>query len=253
MPHADNRPARSNNIIPLPVYNDDPYGSLRAAMLFPNEPAKAESYCAAHVMKGPLQNYLRAGHTLSPARLIELFDARNRESCNNEIANREIQGSRAGEVVKSLWGLICSHPDIASWEGAIRLVSAEINVSRATLRSNLSERRRVLHWWGAWTLRESEWLDDPRVGYDRVNDLGAFVTESMTLLYQLCIWRDGRDQPDFLLAGEMFGPWPGCEPHQPRPGWPQTGRINPISFAPSVQIPLRRPAGRPPRRENPVQ
>src|SRR5262249_28412087 len=53
------------------------------------------------------------------ARLIELFDARNRESFNNEIANREIQGSRAGEVVKSLWGLICSHPDIASWEGAI--------------------------------------------------------------------------------------------------------------------------------------
>jgi hypothetical protein len=252
MPQTDNRSARSNNIIPLAVYHADLYGSLCAAMLFPNDPAMAESFCAAHLMKGPLQNYLRAGHALSGARQAALFDARDREISSNEIKRQELHGHRAGEVVKSLWALICSHPDVASWEGAIRLVSAQINVSRATLRSNLSEMRRVLHLWGAWTLRESEWLDDPNVAYDWANDLVAFTTEAMTLLQQLRMWRDGRDQPDLLLAGEMFGPWPDWEPHQPRPGWPRTGGINRLSFAAAVPIPVRRPAGRPPRRENPV-
>jgi hypothetical protein len=200
MTQTDNRPARSNNVVPLPVYGDI-YGSLRGAMLFPNDPAKAESFCAVHLMKGPLQNYLRAGHILSVARQIELFNVRDREIASNEIATQERHGAWAGEVIKSLWALICSRPDIASWECAIRVIQnhwgrAGITISRATLRTCLREMRPALHLWGAWALREHQWLDNPNVGYDRIDDLSAFMTEAMTLLQQLCIWRDGRDQPD---------------------------------------------------------
>jgi hypothetical protein len=253
MAQTGNHAATRNNLVPLQVFLGDAYGSLRGTMLFPNDRAKAESVCAAHLMEGPLQSYLRAGHTVACARQIALFDARKREISSNAIEQQELHGSRAGEVVKSLWGLICSHPDIASWGSAIRLVSAEINVTRATLRSDLSEMQRVLHLWGARSLRESEWLDDPSVGYDRLDDLDAFMAESMTLLQQLCMWRDGRNQPDVLLAGDKFEPWLGWESHKPRPGWPRTGGINRISFAPAVRIPVRRPAGRPRRPETPVQ
>jgi hypothetical protein len=257
MTQTDNRPVRSNNIVPLPVYGDI-YGSLRGAMLFPNDPRNAESFCVMHLMKGPLQDYLRAGHKLSGARLIELFDARDREISSKEIATQERHGAWVGEVIKSLWALIYSHPDIASWERAIRVsqshwAHAGITVTRATLRACLSEMRPALHLWGALALREHQWLDEPNVGYDRISDLSAFMTEAMTLLQQLYIWRDGRDQPDLLLAGAMFGPWPDWEPHEPRPGWPRTGVIYRISFAPHVSIPAPRPPGRPPRQENPVQ
>jgi hypothetical protein len=258
MTERNDRPARSNNVIPVPVYHDDIYGSLRAAMFFPNDRAKAESFCAAHLMKGPVQNCLQAGHTLSGERLIALFNARDREISSNEIATQERHGGVAGEVVKSLWALICSHPDIASWERAIRVIQnqracAGSTINRATLRACLSKMRPVLHLWGALALREHQWLDNPNVGYHRLDDLSAFMTEGMTLLHQLCIWRDHRKQPDLLLAGEMFGPWPDWEPHEPRPGWPRTGGIYCISFPPEVSIPAPRPPGRPPRKENPVQ
>jgi hypothetical protein len=190
------------------------------------------------------------------ARQIELFNVRDREVASNEIATQERHGAWVGEVVKTLWALICSQPSIASWERAIREIQnqracAGGTISRATLRACLSEMRPALHLWGAGALRERRWLDDPNVGYDRIDDLSAFMTEAMTLLQQLCIWRDGRDQPDLLLAGAMFGPWP--ESHEPRPGWPRTGGIYRISFAPDISIPVPRPPGRPPRRENPVQ
>jgi hypothetical protein len=219
-------------------------------MLFPSDPAKAESFCAAHLMKGPLQNYLQAGHTLSAARQIALFNARDREIFSKEIEARELHGQRIGEVVRILWGLICSLPAIASWDCAIRVVKERwardgIKTSRANLRAHLSELRPALHLWGALALREYQWLDDPNVGYHRIDDVVAFMTEAMTLLQRLRVWRDGRNEP--VLAGDVFGPWVGWEPHEPRPGWPRTGGINRISFPSIVQIPVRRPPGRPPR------
>src|SRR5438094_6054203 len=133
MTQTDDRPARRNNVIPMPVYHGDIYGSLCAAMLFPNDRTKAESFCAAHLMKGPVQNYLQAGHTLSKERLVALFDARDREISSNEIATQEWHGAVAGEVVKTLWALICSHPDIASWEYAIRVIQNQRACARGTV------------------------------------------------------------------------------------------------------------------------
>jgi hypothetical protein len=227
-------------------------------MLFPNEPTKADTFAAHHLTKGPLQASVGTGHMLSGLQQIALFNAIGRGIASREIEMQELHGQRVGDVVKALWGLICSCPKIASWETAILMVengsvAAGGQISRATLRAALSDMRRVLHLWGALALRDYQILADPNVGYDVLDDLSAFMTEAMTLLQHLCTWRDGRKKSDTLLADDALGPWPGWEPHQPRPEWPKTGGIHGISFGPSVPIPVRRPPGRPRGRKNSVQ
>src|SRR5262245_37608309 len=63
----------SANIIPLPVYRGDVCGSLLGAMLFPSDPAKAETCAAQLLTKGPLQDYRRAGYRLSVIQEIKFF------------------------------------------------------------------------------------------------------------------------------------------------------------------------------------
>jgi len=78
----------STKIIPLPVYHGDVRGSLLGTMLFPNDAAKAEGYCARLLTKGPMQEYRRAGHTLSFSREITLFNALGREISGQEIETK---------------------------------------------------------------------------------------------------------------------------------------------------------------------
>jgi hypothetical protein len=233
-------------------------GSLLGGMLFPSAPTKADACAAQLLTKRPLQDYLRAGHTFSLTREISLLDALGREISSKEIETQKLHGHRAGEVVKTLWALIRSRPDIASWDSAIWVVedawAGEGHKSgRSTFRADLSEMRPVLHLWGAFALRDYQLLADPNVGYNALDDLGAFMSEAMELRQRLCRWRDGRNTSDTLLAGDAFGPWIGWQPHEPRPGWPDTGRIYPISLPPSVRVPVPRPSGRPPKTKNPVR
>jgi hypothetical protein len=69
-----------------------------------------------------LDNYRRAGHGLSLTQEITFLDAPGREVSSQEIETQKLHGFRAGEVVKILWALICSRPDIASWDSAIWVV-----------------------------------------------------------------------------------------------------------------------------------
>src|SRR5262245_44878503 len=100
-------------IIPLPVYRGDVCGSLLGAMLFPSDPAKADT-------------------------------------CDSAIW-----------VVEDAW----------TGEGH--------KAGRATFRAALSEMRSVLHLWGAFALRDYQILADPKVGYDGLDDLAAFMSEAM--------------------------------------------------------------------------
>src|SRR5262249_12382673 len=248
----------STKIIPLPVYRGDVCGSLLGTMLFPSDLAKADTCSARLLTKGPLQGYRRAGYRFSLRQEITFLDALGREISDREIETQKLHGNRAGEVVKTLWALICSRPDIASWDSAIWAVEdvwagEGHRAGRATFRADLSEMRAVLHLWGSLALRDYQFFADPSVGYDGLDDLTAFMSEAMALRQQLCQWRNGRNQPDTLLAGDAFGPWIGWQPHEPRPGWPATGRVYAVSLPPSVRVPLRRPSGRPPKRKNPVR
>jgi hypothetical protein len=238
-------------IITLPVYQGDVCGSLLGVMLFPNDLAKAESFSAQLLTKGPLQDYLRAGHRFSPEQLILLLDALGRELPSKETARQKLHGQRVGEVVKVLWSLIRNRPDIASWESAIWVVEdfsagAGLTTSRSTFRSHLIELRSVLHLWGAFALRNYQFFVDPNAGYDGLDDVTAFISEAMALRQQLCDWRNRRNQPDTLLAGDVFGPWRGWQPHQPQSGWPDTGRLYAISLQADVCVPVPRRSGRPP-------
>jgi hypothetical protein len=255
---ADQSGSENPKIIPLPLYHGDVCGSLLGTMLFPNDAAKAESYCARLLTKGPLQEYRRAGHTLSFSREITLFDALGREISGQEIDTQTLHGQRVGNVIKALSTLIWTHAEIASWESAIWIAEDEsagagLKTSRATFRAHLSEMRSVLHLWGAFALRDYQFLAKPNVGYEELDDLAAFMSEAMALWQHLCGWRDGRNQTDTYLSGAVFGPWLGWQPHQPRTGWPDTGRLYATSFDPSVRLPMRRPPGRPPGRRNPVR
>jgi hypothetical protein len=153
-------------IIPFPVCRGDVCGSLLGAMLFPSDPAKADTYAAQLLTKRPLQDYRRAGHGLSLTQEITFLDAPGREVSSQEIETQKLHGFRAGEVVKILWALICSRPDIASWDSAIWVVedawAGEGHKSgRSTFRADLSEMRPVLHLWGALALRHYQLLADP--------------------------------------------------------------------------------------------
>jgi hypothetical protein len=244
----------SANIVPLSVYRGDVCGSLLGAMLFPNDAAKADTYSAQLLPKGSLQDYRRAGHRLSLTQEITFLDALGREISSREIETQKLHGNRAGEVVKVLWALICSRPDIASWESAIWVVEdawagERHKAGRTTVRADLTEMRAVLHLWGAFALRGYQFLADPSVGYDGLDDLAAFMSEAMALRQQLCLWRNGRNTPDKLLAGDAFGPWSDWQRPEPRPGWPDTGRLQAVSLPPGVRVPVRRPSGRPRKTE----
>jgi hypothetical protein len=220
----------SADFIPLPVYRGDVCGSLLGAMLFPSDAAKADTCAGKLLTKGPLQAYRQAGYKFSLTQEITFLDALGREISSKEIETQKLHGNRAGEVVKILWALICSRPDIASWDSAIWVVEDAWageghRAGRATFRADLSEMRAVLHLWGALALRDYQFLADPSVGYDGLDDLTAFMSEAMALRQQLCQWRNGRNQPDTLLAGDAFGPWLGWQPHEPQSGWPNTGRF----------------------------
>jgi hypothetical protein len=150
----------------LPVYRGDVCGSLLGAMLFPTDPAKADTCSAQLLTKGHLQDYLRAGYRSSLTQEIALVDALGRETSAKEIETQKLHGFRAGEVVKILWALICSRPDIASWDSAISVVEdiwagKGHRAGRTTFRADVSEMRAVLHLWGAFALRDYQILADP--------------------------------------------------------------------------------------------
>lgn len=236
----------------LPIFHCDVSGSLLGVMLFPNDLEKAQSYAAKLLARGPLQDYLRAGYDFSQARHISLLDALSGDVSNREIATQNLHGKRVGETVKALWALICDRPDIASWDAAIFVLedaASEVGLraGRSTFRADLSEMRSVLHLWGAFALRDYKFLADSSVGYTGLDDLGALMTEAMALWQQLCAWRDGRNRiDDEYLSGEVFGPWADWEPHERRPGWPDTGGIYARSL-PADRVPTRRRPGRRPK------
>ena len=79
-------------MIPLPVYQGDVCGALLGAMLFPNDAAKAESFAAQLLTKGPLQDFLRAGYSFSPEQQILLFSAFSQRKQVLDSAGRNLRG-----------------------------------------------------------------------------------------------------------------------------------------------------------------
>jgi hypothetical protein len=247
---------------PLPIFCGDACSSVFGVMLWPDDLSRAERFAAYHLTRGrdgreprsPFLAYGVVGHDKFTGSLASAL-ARG-DMSDRDVEARCLRGLRAGEVVKTLWALICSKPAVASWDAAIQVVEdvatdAGHRIGRSSFRDDLSLLRPVLHWWGAFALRGRAFHPDPSVGYQFADDLAAFVAEAGALRQELCLWRDGRRRPDILLAGEWFGPWRGWRIPKPRAGWPRLGGIDAVTIDEHL-IPPRRSPGRP-RKPRPVQ
>jgi len=150
-------------------------------------------------------------HSFTNDWLIGLFNGLEHAPNDQQLKARRLVGTRAGETVKALWGLIGGDtPHSASWDAAILVVeneavSAGHRTGRSTLRGDLSTMRAVLHLWGALALRGRRLLADANVGYSLLDDLRALMQEALILRRELCRWnvRRGR-RDDELLQGDFF-------------------------------------------------
>jgi hypothetical protein len=97
----------------IPIFYDDLKSSVKAAMIFPRDPQKAGAYVG----------WLRA-QELDPSEVVRAEVARDAAAfapCYEEAIENLKRGYDAAFLVSALWGLICSDPKKASWEGAIKI------------------------------------------------------------------------------------------------------------------------------------
>ena len=84
-------------------------------------------------------------------------------------------GLATGDLLKALYLLAKDHPALASWENAVKIyeISAKRVGSKGSRTTLLQERDRFLsvaHLWGAWSIREGQFVQHPEVGYDGYAD-----------------------------------------------------------------------------------
>jgi hypothetical protein len=136
-------------IRPLPIFCGDACSSVFGVMLWPDDLSRAERFAAYHLTRGrdgreprsPFLAYGVAGHDEFTGSLASAL-ARG-DMSDRDVEARCLRGLRAGEVVKTLWALICSQPAVASWDAAIQVVEdatigAGHRIGRSRLRDDLS-------------------------------------------------------------------------------------------------------------------
>lgn len=235
----------------IPLLHRDLFTSLWSVMHFPDDPARARG-CAAFMLSQILGTAIAQGYELTPDDSRAFFANVVSPPPTHVIAARQQSGTQVGDVVKTLWCLICEDPATASWKRAIQVVEdtaylAGVPGQRATLKKHLRQFAPVLHLWGAWALRGREFKTDLDQGYTGVEDTTALLLEGMNLHLLLMNWSGERDRPDeSLLSWDVYAPgedWPLPDPVR----WPGMGAIPIITLLPEF-VPG---VGRPGRRRKP--
>jgi len=253
-----------------PVYFGHMESSLKATMLFPNDPARARAFAAWLTLRNITEarqkgaaDFLEAVLEKEDARrqLLEVASAASGFVYLKDAQEHADDGSRAGMVVACLWALISTNPDTASWEDAIKAAEAyfarynkNLAASRKLFRKCLSRFKPVLHLLGARTLRRgvsSASLDrivdmrsDPASGYFPSIDILFFAQEARMLQIALTVW-NSRRAPSSEYLKEMLD-LNGCwVPPPKQAGWPDnTGKIEYVALDPWIRI-EKGPVGRP--------
>jgi hypothetical protein len=251
----------------LPVYFDALEHSLRAAMVFPAEPAKARAYAAWLLIREAdtaMQSSLAPVADLLAARngFAELaFAAAKFAYAHEDMRKNFADGQRAGIVIACLWSLICEAPRDTSVEMAVKTAEKYLNrynrknktklaSGDRTLQTCVRKFKPVLHLLAARTLRRnrpsSNLLDlerVPSVGYTRKHDLLFFAQEAKTIREGLLAWDQGRsDRSEYL--GKMFEIDDRWAAPARQAGWPDTGTPRRALIEPDVR-PVRKRPGRP--------
>lgn len=227
---------------PIQLYDGQAVYSTMAAMMFPlpEEAEKARLAVVGLLARGasseelfPDSGRLRAA--LSPAVGPDF---------QLELARRALEGSKAGEVARTLVGLVAGHAEYASWNSAYRIVVSESGVVEGTservLRSCVRQFAPALHLWAAWQMKDH----GQGTAQSRKARHAQFWYNAQEIRKRLEQWRANRTG-QVTIADDHLGPWRGAEEEwrtlalEPfRPEIPPKALI--------VRLGLRR-AGRPPR------
>jgi hypothetical protein len=232
----------------ITVHHNDLVTSVRAAMIFPNDVEKGRIFVAWFLSQGPLRKLHTDGHQISPEWHLDVTkDAGEFWRVRDEVGKNEMQGAAVGEIIQSLWALICSHRAVASIGGAIEVVESLVakngpRSDRSTFREHLSALQPVLHLWGAWAIRRRKWIEDASQGYTARLDVRAFITEAEALREQLLLWNGARTNPSSLLQKDFLCPYAGWIPFENESL--KTGFIPGLALMPG-DVPDRKPLGRP--------
>jgi hypothetical protein len=219
----------------IPIFYDDVPMSVRASMLFPTDPDKARLVVGWAMAKTP---QVSAGRSKDDLVSIAA-DAAAFASIREEVGEREIAGSAAGEVVKALFAAVSNDADrpTASIKSAIYIfescvVAAGGKVGASRVHEYLGLLQPVLHLWGAWSEVNRRWPVTQK-------DADELVEQAEIIREQLVNWnvdRADRSSHSQHLSGDFL---------QPYQGWRPTGLKLYPSRLHRDDVPRRRPAGRP--------
>lgn len=210
---------------PLPVYFRDRVYSCLGTMLFPDDPAKAESYVALRINWEPAEGegshlscFVDAGGewTVEMSRRHAYVLGQNALS-RDEIDAANMAGGHIGEVVKHLVNAISLGSPNASWNKAIAVVEAHpatSNVTRSSFNNRIPVFAPVLHLWGAYAIAREARGGDAYV-FSSEADLPRLGETSRTVLARLRAWRDslppgrtGRADGMKMLDVDEYGWFP---------------------------------------------
>ena len=166
-----------------PLDHSEPFSATLGVMLYPArdeaDAPKARAY-AAQYLASAFTSFREAGgippyEVLAPI----LMDAGQPLA---DLKERWRGGRATGEAFKIFFALFNTDPKLASWNNAIKvaeLIAKRFKVKGA--RTDLWDAKRrfltVAHLWGAWSIREGQFVQHPEVAYDGRADFQSFLVE----------------------------------------------------------------------------
>jgi len=227
---------------PIQLHDGQAVYSTMAAMMFPLpeevEQARLAVISLLAIGASPQELFPES------ERLRVALSSAIRPKFQDDLARRALEGSKAGEVVRTLVGLIAGHAKYASWNSAYRIVVSESGVAQGTsesaLRSCVRRFAPALHLWAAWQMK-GHGEGGAQAGEMRI---AQFWHNAQAIRDWLERWRANQAK-QVTIANDHLGPWVGAEDV-----WrhlalePFCPEIPPRELI--VRLGLRR-AGRPPR------
>lgn len=234
----------------LPLDHPEPFAATLGVMLYPGidavDPPRARAFATQYLAE-PVRRLLEAGHRLTLDALEKLFVMAGQPLL--DLNERWEGGLATGELFKTLYVLAKDHASLASWENAVKIYELSAKGlgskgSRTTLLQSRDRFRSVAHLWGAWSIREGQFVQNPEVGYDGYADYQSFLTEAEILRDFGQRWLPQRAKARSPLPEDVWHVPDGWEPPLRQSGWPKTGMVPDITLPEDLLASLR-PAGRP--------
>jgi hypothetical protein len=233
----------------LPLDHIEPFAATLGVMLYPAtdeiDPLKARAFAAQWLAESPYPPVDQKGYRLP-------YDVLRRLITDGgqllDLEERLQGGLMAGDLFKALYALASNHPDLASWENAIRvyeLYAARANVSGSRSALWQAKRRflKVAHLWAAWSIHNGKFQTMPEEGYDGFADFRSFLTEAEILRDFGQNWRHLRAKSEPPLPAEVWRVPEDWSPLAHQPGWPKTGGIPDLALSEDALAVLKTPGG----------